>query len=347
VEGGALRLDFSENFSLTDGPGLFVFLSNSEFVSPDAVNLGSFISPEGIQMYGCISTVGNSRITSQIEKKSTGYYNGGSQQYQGGYISEFKGSNLGNNLRGNAGDVVDVIFGQGNNFANGAHIRCGVTRYANLPYFAGGKFYECEFLVPTTINMYTSTANNEINAYYTDFYDCTFPHYTDGQVQYPHMRYSNLDDVEYSWNHVKINQSVKICVKNIDGVVISGVTASLRDKDDNLVEWIEFDKNDNKKVTGNVFIEDRVTNVDGNVEYYVNFYKTYLDPNFTIYSTQYSITTIKDNYYPFTLTLSKFGYDDLSIPLADPKKYDLLVTMKVETPIGNKIRTQTKIQGIK
>ena len=51
VEGGALRLDFSENFSLTDGPGLFVFLSNSEFVSPDAVNLGSFISPEGIQMY--------------------------------------------------------------------------------------------------------------------------------------------------------------------------------------------------------------------------------------------------------------------------------------------------------
>jgi len=51
LDTGMLRLDFSDNFSLTDGPGLFVFLSNSEFISSDAVNLGAFISPSGSQMY--------------------------------------------------------------------------------------------------------------------------------------------------------------------------------------------------------------------------------------------------------------------------------------------------------
>ncbi len=51
VEGGVLRVDFSEDFTLTQGPGLFVFLSNDPFLSPDAINLGSFISPQGAQMY--------------------------------------------------------------------------------------------------------------------------------------------------------------------------------------------------------------------------------------------------------------------------------------------------------
>lgn len=51
VENGSLRLDFSENFSLTNGPSLFVFLSNAETPSEDAINLGSFVSPSGAQMY--------------------------------------------------------------------------------------------------------------------------------------------------------------------------------------------------------------------------------------------------------------------------------------------------------
>ena len=51
LENGFLGLDFSDNFSLTDGPSLFVFLSNSEFLSDDAINLGSFVSPSGGQMY--------------------------------------------------------------------------------------------------------------------------------------------------------------------------------------------------------------------------------------------------------------------------------------------------------
>jgi len=51
VSESLLRVDFSETFSLTPGPSLFVFLSNSEFPSDDAVNLGSFKSPQGAQMY--------------------------------------------------------------------------------------------------------------------------------------------------------------------------------------------------------------------------------------------------------------------------------------------------------
>jgi len=51
VTPGTLRLDFSSDFSLSNGPGLFVMLSNSEFPSDDAVTIGGFISPTGPQMY--------------------------------------------------------------------------------------------------------------------------------------------------------------------------------------------------------------------------------------------------------------------------------------------------------
>ena len=57
VSDGVLKLDFSSNFSLTEGPGLFVMLSNSEFPSDDAINLGSFVSPNGAQSYSIPSGV--------------------------------------------------------------------------------------------------------------------------------------------------------------------------------------------------------------------------------------------------------------------------------------------------
>jgi len=51
LSNGMLRVDFSDAFSLTPGPSLFVFLSNAEFPSSDAVNLGAFLNPTGAQMY--------------------------------------------------------------------------------------------------------------------------------------------------------------------------------------------------------------------------------------------------------------------------------------------------------
>ncbi len=51
LESGELRVEFSTDFSVTDGPGLFVLLSNAEFPTDDAVNLGSFVSPAGAQFY--------------------------------------------------------------------------------------------------------------------------------------------------------------------------------------------------------------------------------------------------------------------------------------------------------
>ncbi len=46
-----LRVEFSQDFSVTDGPGLFVYLSNAEFPTSDAINLGSFLTPMGAQNY--------------------------------------------------------------------------------------------------------------------------------------------------------------------------------------------------------------------------------------------------------------------------------------------------------
>ena len=51
LESGGLQVEFSSDFSVTDGPGLFVLLSNAEFPTGDAVNLGSFINPTGAQFY--------------------------------------------------------------------------------------------------------------------------------------------------------------------------------------------------------------------------------------------------------------------------------------------------------
>jgi hypothetical protein len=48
---GSLRLAFSEDFSVTDGPGLYVFLSNAQFPTDDAVELRTFIRPSGAQVY--------------------------------------------------------------------------------------------------------------------------------------------------------------------------------------------------------------------------------------------------------------------------------------------------------
>ena len=47
LESGGLQVEFSSDFSVTDGPGLFVLLSNAEFPTDDAVNLGAFINPTG------------------------------------------------------------------------------------------------------------------------------------------------------------------------------------------------------------------------------------------------------------------------------------------------------------
>ncbi|MFT5142690.1 MAG: hypothetical protein ACI80V_000397 [Rhodothermales bacterium] len=48
---GTLRVDFSEDFSVTHGPRLFVLLSNAEFPTDDAVELGMFLRPAGGQTY--------------------------------------------------------------------------------------------------------------------------------------------------------------------------------------------------------------------------------------------------------------------------------------------------------
>ncbi|MDA1029374.1 MAG: DM13 domain-containing protein [Bacteroidetes bacterium] len=51
IENGNLRMDFSNDFAVTPGPSLFIFLSNSESLSPDAINLGNLIRTDGTQMY--------------------------------------------------------------------------------------------------------------------------------------------------------------------------------------------------------------------------------------------------------------------------------------------------------
>jgi hypothetical protein len=46
LDDGMLQVAFSEDFSVSDGPGLFVYLSNGETPSTDFINLGDFINPD-------------------------------------------------------------------------------------------------------------------------------------------------------------------------------------------------------------------------------------------------------------------------------------------------------------
>lgn len=300
-----------------------------------------------LQIYGSMVTFGHSRKTNLTEIKTNGGYTGELNIYLSSYIDEIKDNILGSLGRSINGRIVDTKWGQGFDWGRDCNIRLKIYEAGVLPYFAGGKFYACNFVTFST--PLSTWVPNATCGYFTDMYDCLFPNYPDEMIQYPYFYYVGLQAPDYqSNNYVNFNYTLAIKVLDIDGVPIEGATISLKDKDGNPVTWIEHDGTYDKLVTGNTFIADRITGASGEIDYYVKSYKISLNPENTDHPTSYDI--IKTDSYPFTLTISKAGYQTYETILDKlNEKCDYVVALMeknyVRQTLGGKLQSQS-IKGV-
>jgi len=285
---------------------------------------------DNIKFYGSLVSHGFSKITTQAENLSNAYYTGGSQQYFYQNTENFRDSILGGAFRGNSSDVYDLKFGQGNNFSNVNHVRCKITNTANMPYSAGlGFFYSCD-IYDTVLNYYTFRDGNPD---WTAMYDCSFPLFSasDYKATAPYMRFSNLaSDYLYSPNYWDIYYSVVATVLDSYGYPLSNVEVNIVDKDNNNVTIIEHDDTYDRITTGTTYDGVVSTDGEGKIDYYIQSYKTYHNPENTAYTESYDSLT--DYYYPFKITFSKNGYESYTVTLNELlERTELLVTLS-QTP---------------
>lgn len=308
--------------------GCYIDIQNSRYPFRSAYS-------GGIEMYGCFVTSIYTLKTEFAENKSNSYYTGGAQIYISSYVDEMKDSILGMSGRSNSGDIVDLKWGQGNNWPNGKQIRLNIRAGANMPYTTGGKFYACSFNTAGPIGNYTFP---DKRLHYTDFYDCVFPYYTDGIVQNPHFYYSNMliANDYLSDNYYDFNFTLKFLVIDEDSNPLEDANISVTDVNGDPVTWIEQDGTFDKLATGNTFTTDRTTDSDGIVDYYVKSYKVTLNQENTDNPTSYDI--VNTNSYPFNITISKVGYKSYTLDTFDiTTKTELevvLPTLTSETPEG-------------
>lgn len=283
-----------------------------------------------IKLWGCLLTnhLENTLLTesSYVNNYFTGWYISNN-------TSEMKDSIIGVGMRGNSSIAKDSKWMQTNNFSIYEHIRLKVVKYAALPYYKGGKFYDCDFLLATGLNFYNGTTVYSQSGYYTDFYDCNWPARPDGMLSL----YYAVNPTTLTSNQIAyVNYSINATVLNEEGQPLSGVSVSAVDAQGNVVNFIEYDTTIDKLVTGNVFTE-ATTNASGQIGYYINSYRVELNPNNTTYLISYdTITTTK---YPFTITFSKTGYRDYTVIIEElKKKTDMTLTLEYYKPLYSKSR---------
>ena len=271
-------------------------------------------------VYGCQLSSVKSLKSTYTEPKYTLYYNGGAQCNLAYNVSNFKENIIEFAARGVTSDILDTKWWQDNNFGNTNHIRLKIWQIVNLPYFGGGKFYDCTWASASRLNHYVFNTTTE---YYSDFYDCMFPSFV-GNIAL--CSYTNLNTFKTSLSYINFNYTLSFKIITQIGVAIPGATISVRDKDGNLINWVEYANTINRLVTGNTFNTNRTTDVNGVISYYVNAYKTNLNPlNVTGPTSTDIIYTYK---YPFTITVSKTGYETQTIILETLlKKTDLIITL--------------------
>lgn len=285
-----------------------------------------------IKLWGCLLT---NHLENTLLTESS-YVN---TYFSGWYIpyntSEMKDSIIGVGMRHNSSIAKDSKWMQTNNFSNYEHIRLKVVKYAALPYYKGGKFYDCDFLLASGLNFYNGSITWSESGYYTDFYDCRWPARPDGML---YLYYGKIvNPTTLTSNQIAyVNYSINATVLDEEGQPLSGVTVSAVDSQNNPVDFIEYDTTIDKLVTGNVFTE-ATTNAAGQIGYYINSYRVELNPNNTTYPNSYdTITTTK---YPFTITFSKAGYKDYTVILEElKKKTDMTLTLEYYKPLYSKSR---------
>jgi len=305
--------------------------------------------PGCLRLYGSTITSASSNRNDVSEWIYDTFYFDGANQYLSRYVDGYIDSFLGMKFRGNSGDVKDITFGQGNNFAGGNHIRCRIINYANLPYSENGRFYNCDFISIQNLNMYNPTS---YAAYCTRFYDCSFPLMLEGRYDEGNVQYSNLAATTYSNCFTEIYQSINLNIKDASGNPIKNAVVTLKDKNGNLVDFIEHDQSTDRLVTGIISPEQCLSDINGLVSYYVKFYENHLRGNPIVYSGQYSKDVETTYYFPFELRVAKNGYNDYVFVITDAAKFDLLVVLNELEPkiyinhnLSGKLDAEKQLEG--
>jgi hypothetical protein len=281
------------------------------------------------QVYGCKLSKNNSRITTITEPKYLLYYNGGASEYITYNISQMQGCIIEQYGRGITSDVIDLLYGQGNNWGNYNHIRNKIYNSASMPYKAGGKFYANKWLTTGALAVYNKGAYAS-NGYYCDFYDDLFPGYSNEEIDVGNIYY-RCDGLT-SDQHQDFNYSLNVTVLDEAGSPLSGVTVNGKDKDGNPIEWIEHAGTGDKLVTGNTYTTDRTTDANGKVDYYTEAYRITMDTQTEIIEYNYNLT--KTVRYPFVFTFSKEGYETATLYIERLNEPVVtVVTLKKAVPV--------------
>ena len=232
----------------------------------------------GIEFYGGLLSKGKGRLTTYSEYLNIESYYANSNSYIGYNVSGFRDVMIGFYGRSNLGDIKDISWRQGNNWGNYNHIRLKVLDSANMPYKAGGKFYNCNWLDLAYLNMYVFSGTE---GYYTNMYDMDFSIFPNGMIDNPYVRYSSLASPDYqSNNYFQFFYSLQMTVLDAAGDVLEDVIISAVDKDNNPVNWIEKDGSTDELISGNEYTSNRLTDVNGKVDYYMLSYHIMLNPDY-------------------------------------------------------------------
>jgi len=281
-------------------------------------------------VYGGRITRAMSRVTSVAETRNFNNYTAGQPLTLTYYCDGIRDSELGFSIRGYTSELRDLKCGIENNFGTPDIFRLRFTTTGLMHYQNGGRIYACTWLYAAAIGRYVAAPS--FANYYSLLYDCMFPFYSNN---IPPFYYSTAAGNTTANSYTDLLYSMNFNVVDvISKDAISGVNINIKDKDGNNIDWVEHDTTFDKKVTGNTYSTDRVTDANGNVNtYYLLAYRVNLNPTNTIAATQ--CTNVVFTYkYPFTVTISKAGYEtqtlqfkvftkptDLSITLTPSRSY--------------------------
>lgn len=253
-----------------------------------------------LKIYGSTVTFNQSTRTELVENKNNGYYTGGSQAVLSFAVNEIKDNILGLDLRGISSHVKDLKISNQNNYSAYNHIRLKILSSSSwLPYSTVGNFYNCFWTVNDMLTMYSPSVSV---IYFTNFYDCIF------QLAIPNFAFYVASAEYYSNNYMDVNYTLAIKTIDINGINISNVNISVKNNLGNAITWIEHDTTIDKIITGNKLTSDRTTDINGEIDYYVNAYRVTLNPANTIRLAN-STNLIFTYNYPFYITISKHGFE--------------------------------------
>ena len=230
------------------------------------------------------------------------------------WISEYRQNIIGMPFRDySSGSVKDTTFNVTNNYGSATHYRVNIiSSGVNLPYASVTRFYETTWSGTTQLQRYMASGVHLAWSCY--FYNNNFP-LTANNVPTGRWRTPNAlgetvtaEDCLY-WE-------IKLKIIDEDGNPIENATVSLKDKDNNDGEWIEFDTEDiDKDITGNEYTGEVQTNVNGIVNYYVLSTRFTLDPDYDVTGTLNHDFVITESFYPYTIKVSKQGFETQTIYL--------------------------------